>query len=397
MKSFRLLITILFGLGSVAIFIAALMFPSFRASAYAPLRELIIPPPQPIVLDVYYSTEKEAWLEQVLIEFEKQDLRVDGRPIDFELTKMGSREMYLSVLEGDQPDVISPASSLQIKLLEDLSVSEFGSAIVDSTNRTECQSVVLTPLVLVSWEERANVLWGRNPGGDLWDDLQQAAVEPSGWEAFGYPEWGFVKFGHTNPLTSNSGFMTITLMTYDYFGVSQGLTSEDILSTQDYQEWFLDFEETVIDFGNSTGTYMRDIVAYGPSVYDVVAVYEATAIEQMENAAGRYGELRIFYPPKTIMSDHPFCILDAEWVTAEEREAAELFIAFLRSPEAQELAVLEHGFRSIDSTISLTQSGSPFVTGVDNGIMVELPEEIELPEGNVLSTLLNFWNRNITP
>jgi ABC-type Fe3+ transport system substrate-binding protein len=257
--------------------------------------------------------------------------------------------------------------------------------------------VVRTPLVLVTWAERADVLWGRDPGPNLWEDLQEAAVEPSGWGAYGRPEWGFIKFGHTNPLTSNSGFMTITLMTYDFFGISSGLTTDDILSDEGYQQWFLDFENTVIDFGDSTGTYMRDIVAYGPSVYDAVAVYEATAIEQLENAAGRYGELAIYYPPQTIMSDHPFCILDAEWVTDEKRQAATLLIDYLTSPEAQQTAVMEHGFRPVDTSIPLDQSGSPFLREADNGVQIELPSEIELPPGRVLDTLLNFWNRNITP
>ncbi|MBN2503433.1 MAG: substrate-binding domain-containing protein [Anaerolineales bacterium] len=397
MKTIRIILTVLYTLAAIAVFIVALVSPAFRAVAYAPLRELILPPPEPITLHILYSTEKEAWLDQVLADFETQNPRVDGKPIEFTLTKMGSREIYLSVLEGAQPDVISPASALQIRLLEDLSEAEFGSSIVHASNQADCRSVVHTPLVLVTWAERADVLWGRDPGRNLWKDLQEAAVEPSGWGAYGRPEWGFIKFGHTNPLTSNSGFMTITLMTYDYFGISNGLTADDILSDEGYQEWFLDFENTVIDFGDSTGTYMRDIVAYGPSVYDVVAVYEATAIEQLENAAGRYGELAIYYPPQTIMSDHPFCILDAEWVTGEKRQASTLLIDYLTSPEAQQTAVMEHGFRPVDPSVPLDQSGSPFLREADNGVQIELPSEIDLPPGRVLDTLLNFWNRNITP
>lgn len=397
MRKTQILIVALFGLVSLLVFVIAMVSPAFRVFAYAPLRELIFPPPESIVLKIYYSTEKQEWLEDVLAEFEKQDPRVDGRPIDFEFTMMGSREMYLSVLEGDRPDLISPASSLQMFLLEDLSAAQLGKPIVHPNDKTDCQSVVKTPLVLVAWEERADALWGRDPGSRMWEKLQTAAVEPRGWEAFGYPEWGFVKFGHTNPLTSNSGFMTITLMTYDYLDITSGLTSEDILTNEGYQKWFLDFENTVIDFGNSTGTYMRDIVAYGPSVYDVVAVYEATAIEQLENAAGRYGELKIFYPPHTIMSDHPFCILDAEWVTEEKRAAALVLIDFLKSPEAQQAAVVSHGFRPVDPAISLSQAGSPFRNEGENGIRLELPTEIKLPQGSVLDTLLNFWNRNITP
>jgi hypothetical protein len=68
--------------------------------AYAPLRELVLPPPEPITLNNLYSTEKEAWLNQVLVDFKAQNPRVDGKPIEFTLTKMGSREIYLSMKEA---------------------------------------------------------------------------------------------------------------------------------------------------------------------------------------------------------------------------------------------------------------------------------------------------------
>ncbi len=38
------------------------------------------------------------------------------------------------------------------------------------------------------------------------------------------PIGGYVKFSHTDPLKSNSGFMTIPLMTYGYHGKTSGLT-----------------------------------------------------------------------------------------------------------------------------------------------------------------------------
>ena len=74
---------------------------------------------------------------------------------------------------------------------------------------------------------------------------------------------------------------------------------------------------------------MEKMVVYGPSTFDMVTVYEATAIEQADNAVGRYGELRVYYPPAVLWSDHPFCVLNADWVTPQQNEAATLFINFL--------------------------------------------------------------------
>jgi ABC-type Fe3+ transport system substrate-binding protein len=394
-RTFRIVLLILYALAGLGVFVGAMLSPSFRSLAYAPLRELLLPKPQPIVLSVLYSTEKEAWLNEVIEDFYATNPTVGGRPIQIELSKSGSREIYLSVLDGAQPDMISPASSLQISLLEDLSASKFGAPLVNRKDPALCRPVVQTPLVVVAWKERAEVLWGDNPNGHMWQRLHDAVIEPRGWDAYQHPEWGFIKYGQTSPLTSNSGFMAILLMTYNYFEKTSGLTAQDILADTAYQQWFLEFQNSVPQFGDSTGTYMRDIVAYGPSTYDIVAVYEATAIEQAENAVGRYGELRVYYPPATVMSDHPFCILKGAWVTPEKGAAAQLFTDYLLSEPAQQLALLSHGFRPVTPGIALDQPGSPLTRYAANGLKTELPPNVEIPAGNVLDTLLEFWNRNV--
>ncbi len=381
---------------SLFFLIAAIISPMVRAVSYAPLRDLILPPPQPIVLNLLYSTEKEVWLQEAVRRFEAEHMRIQGHPIQIEMKPMGSRDMYLAVLEGRaQPDMISPASMLQISILQDLSAAKWGDPIVDAHAAAVCRPVLLTPLVLVAWKDRAAVLWGDNPNGNMWLRLHDALINPQGWAAYERSEWGYIKFGHTNPLKSNSGFQTILLMTYNYHQKTSGLSGADILSNADYQKWFTEFEGTISKFGDSTGTYMREIVAYGPSLYDIVAVYEATAIEEAQNAVGRYGELQIYYPPATLLSDHPFCALQAEWVTPEKQRAAQMFLDYLTGPEVQRMALLQYGFRPVDQSISLEQPGSPFNRYAANGLRVNIPPQVELPSGNVLNTLLDFWQRNV--
>jgi ABC-type Fe3+ transport system substrate-binding protein len=404
--------TILFGAYlfiAAATLIAILALPSFRNNrslAGAPLRNwlsdrvlpAVLPKPDPIVLSVLYSTEKEAWLTDVISDFEaSQPTLKNGRPIEVQLEKMGSREIYVSVLDGTRkPDVISPASMLQIAILQDLSTSRFGKPLVNRADQSTCRSTVITPLVLVAWKERADALWGDDPNSHLWLRLHDAVVNPQGWSALGHPEWGYIKFGHTDPLRSNSGFMTILLMAYNFFGKTSGLTSGDILSNQDFQDWFIGTEDAISQFEYSTGPLMEKMIAYGPSTYDLVAVYEATAIEQAANAIGRYGELRAYYPPATVWSDHPFCILQADWVTPEKSEAAQVFIDYLLSKPVQEVALLRYGFRPVDASIRVDMPGSPFVKFAANGFRSDLADlpTVEVPDGSVLNTLLEFWSRN---
>ncbi|MBN1640426.1 MAG: substrate-binding domain-containing protein [Anaerolineae bacterium] len=383
---------------SFGVLVAAMISPPVRALAYAPLRDLVLPPPEPVVVELLYSTEKAAWLEEAIERYYDTRPYVRGHPVQISTQKMGSREMVLAVLEGRaQPDLISPASSLQLSILQDASGARYGYPVVNRADTQRCRPVLRSPLVLVSWKERADVLWAQGANGSLWQHMYDALTDPRGWAAYGHSEWGYIKFGHTTPLKSNSGLQTVLLMTYDYFGRSSGLTAEEILTDAAYQQWLIAFEHAVSKFGDSTGTYMQEIIAYGPSMYDLVAVYEATAIEHAENAIGRYGELAIYYPPATSVSDHPFCVVEADWVSADETQAAERFLAFLTGPEIQQVALLRYGFRPVDPNVPLAQPGSPWERYAGNGLRVSLPPEVEVPPGHVLDTLLEFWARNVQP
>src|SRR5262249_59077125 len=107
---------------------------------------------------------------------------------------------------------------------------------------------------------------------------QDAAALPEGWIGRGAPgEWGFVKLGHTAPNTSNSGLQTLVLMTYGYHGKRAGLKPEDVLDPA-YQKWLKEIETAVGKFGWSSGAYMKEMVLFGPSKYDLVWNYENGAI-----------------------------------------------------------------------------------------------------------------------
>ena len=390
---------VLFGLYILicaSVFVASLVSPAVRAVAAAPLRDWILPPPSPITITLLYASEEDAWLKEAIQDFQATQPLVGGRSIVIQPLSYGSREMITAILDGkEKPALISPASMLQVSILQDQSAAKFGKAVVNASDTTTCKPVLNTPLVLAAWRERADVLWGQTPPADLWRRLHDDLVNPLGWGAFNKPEWGYVKFGHTSPLTSNSGLMTLLLMTYDYFGKTSGLTSNDLLSNTDYQKWLLEIEGTIPSFGDSTGTYMHDIVAYGPSTYDMVAVYEATAFGQADNAVGRYGELRVYYPPATIISDHPFCVVSADWVSPEQTQAASLFMDYVLSKPIQEMALLKYGFRPVSPQVPLDEAGSPLVHYASTGFQINLPPAVQLPPVGVLNTLLDFWSRNV--
>ncbi|MCB1039243.1 MAG: extracellular solute-binding protein, partial [Acidimicrobiales bacterium] len=60
------------------------------------------------------------------------------------------------------------------------------------------------------------------------------------------------------------------------------------------------------------------------------------------------------YPKEgTLYSDSPLYVLDADWVTADERAGAEAFIDYVQRPAAQR-KVLDYGFRPANPDVAVT-------------------------------------------
>jgi hypothetical protein len=377
---------------------------------YAPLAIPLGPGEQPIDLVIWYGTEKEAWLQDAAQRFEASGARVNGRPIRIDLRGIGSGEIADRVARQDwgndgRPAVISPASSLWVEVLRDDWRTRNNSEIIAGSPAP----LVLTPLVAVAWEQRISVLW---PNGvdDFWPDLHAALTNDRGWlgvaESNGFgadseqyrnaETWGFVKFGHTSPLTSNSGAQALMLMAYGYHDKTSNLSGRDILDT-DFQEWLIGMEQAVLEFGDSTGRFMTSMVQFGPSKYDLVLVYENLAIENVQDAENRWGQpIRVYYPPATIFSDHPFAILDSPLTTADQRAAAEQFQEYLLTTEIQALA-LQYGFRPANPNVSVVTNdpNNPFNRYRDYGISVDIAQQVQTPPGDVIVTLLDLWRRQV--
>jgi hypothetical protein len=404
------------GLGFVLLTLAAFGLKALVALpdplGYAPIDLGIGPGSQPVELVIWYSTEKRAWLEEAARRFEASGITAGGRPVRITLVGMGSREIAERVARqewGDdpQPAAVSPAAELWVQQLDAQWAALNGGAIVAGDPRP----LVLTPLVAVAWEQRAAVLWPHGTG-ELWGALHDAVVNPDGWAgvaaangfAAGSPEasaaagWGAVKLGHTSPLSSNSGTQALLLMAYAYHDKTAGLAPADI-ADPGFQRWLEELETAVIDFGDSTGTFMTRMVQFGPSRYDVIIAYENLAIESIGAAEQRWGQpLRVYYPPATIFSDHPYAVLGAPLTGAAERAAAERFGAFLLERPQQELA-LQLGFRPADPAVSITAGGAtnPFNRFASYGVQVDVAQQVETPSGETLAALLAFWEERIGP
>jgi ABC-type Fe3+ transport system substrate-binding protein len=343
-----------------------------------------------------YSTEKEKWLKDAVEQFARRKPE-----IGVELHGMGSVDAVRAIAEGkEKPTAWCPADEIAMNLLDTEWSLQKGSSIVAREGDLAPQPLVVTPLVMIVWEERAKVLAAAAKGGDPtdWRTIHDLATSPKGWPGLGgSPDWGYVKLGHTAPSSSNSGLQTLVLMTYGYHGKRGGLVPGDILNA-DFQKWLREIETAVGKFGTSSGTYMKDMILYGPSRYDVTWNYESVAIGDMGAAQGRWGNLLVYYPKPTLWSNHPFVFLKGDWVTDEQRAAAKELRDFLLLPEVQSRA-LDFGFRPANADVKLLTSdpSNPWNRLKAFGVRVDVPAVAEPPSGEVTRLLLETWRRVVEP
>jgi hypothetical protein len=347
-------------------------------------------PPDTVEISFEYSTEKREWLEAAVAQF-----RTANPSIKVTLVGKGSLDSAAAILDGtDKPTLWSPADSLVANLLASDWQTKTSTELFATTGETGPQPLLLTPLVFAVWEDRAKVLLDASGGTLSWKTIHKAVTSPKGWPAIGgKPAWGFVKLGHTDPNKSNSGLQAIVLMAMEFFGTTTDLTIEQMLDPK-FQDFVKETEAGVPHFESSTGTFMTEMIRFGPSKYDIALVYESLAVSQLENAQGRWGSLHIYYPPTTIWSDHPVVLLKGPWVTPAQKAAGEQLIAFLRSVPVQSTA-LHFGFRPADPSVPMktNEGNNPFIKMAQYGLALELPPAARPPDGPVLRNLMMMWSR----
>ena len=306
--------------------------PEDRATAQAPRDSL--------ELVFSYGSEKERWINEVTDKFNREDHRAPGgKRIFVRAIPMGSGDCIDEILNGTrQPHLISPASGAFIKLGNAQSQSKTGKQLIGST-----ENLVLSPVVIAMWKPMAEAIgWGKKPIG--WSDILALASNRKGWEAYGYPQWGQFKFGHTHPQYSNSGLISLFAEVYAATGKTAGLTLADVEKPRTAQ--FVEgIERSVVHYGSSTGFFGRKMFAAGPQYLSAAVLYENMVIESYDGADKLPFPVVAIYPKEgTFWSDHPVGIVEREWVTQAHRDAAKVYIDYLLQRPQQERAIT-YGFR----------------------------------------------------
>lgn len=331
----------------------------------------------------HYSPEKEILLKPLIAEFNAKREQVGGKPVFVEGTPSSSGDDEAKLAKGKlELTAWSPASSLWGRLLN----YEADKQYVADTNA----SIVRTPLVIAMWEPMAKTLgYPDKPLG--FADILRLARSPKGWAAYGRPEFGPFKLVHTNPDFSTSGLSAVVAEYYAATGKREGLTVADVTGSK-ARSTVKSIERSIVHYGDTTLFIADQMRKGGPGYASAVAMEEATLLD-FNRHRGSQPKLVAIYPHEgTFYSDSPFIVLDAPWVTAQQRDGASAFQKFLAEKITPELAA-KSGFRPADPD----QKPTAPITA-DNGVDPAQPARVlGLPEPKVLAKIKQTWRVDRKP
>ncbi len=346
-----------------------------------------------VKISIVYGSEKQEWLEPLVAQFNAQKSKTEnGALIVVEATPMGSIESAEAIVAGTlQPTVWSPASSIYIPVANDdwQRGEHSGELVVGTPN-----DLVLSPVVIAMWQPMAQALgWPEKSIG--WADIADLAVSEQGWAAYGYDIWGKFKFGHTHPRYSNSGIVSIIAEAYAGASKQRGLTLQD-LQSETVKTFMAEVESSIIHYGTSTGFFAERMFERGPSYLSAAVLYENLVVAQetkrLSGASQQLPVVAIYPKEGTFWSNHPYCVLNASWVTEEQTAAARIFEAFLLD-KPQQLAAIQYGFRPADPSIPLA---APL--DANHGIDPAQPQTVlEIPSAQVIAGIEQLWRETKKP
>lgn len=313
-----------------------------------------------------YSPDAERLLVPLIDRFNSQSHRSGGREIRIAGVTLTSGEAEAALAaRRDRAALWTPASSLWGRLLNHGVSAEWAPP--------ENPSLVSSPQVIAMWEPLARALgWRKKPIG--WKDILALATSSRGWAAYGHPEYGPFRLGHTNPNFSTSGLSAVASEYYAVTGKRSNLSLADV-RRPDVRAAVRTIERSIVHYGETAAALTDQMDRYGQAYAHAVYVQETTVREFNKQRRQATRLVGIEPAEGTFVADYPLIALDAPWVSADERAAAQAFRRWL-VPKITAKNAAESGFRVRRPT----------------GLA-----ELELPKPEVLAAIRDAWRQDRKP
>jgi Ca-activated chloride channel family protein len=305
-------------------------------------------------LVVWSSNEKSALLTSIAAAYTPPDVERRCVRVTVERVPSGDAEFALrrgEPINGQRPHVWSPAATTWALLLsqhrKELGLGE----IVPSARR----NLMSSPLVIAMPQKLYNTL--RECRADIgWTYILGLARDPRLCPLYS-AQWGRFRLAKTDPNVSTSGLHAL-ISTYNAGVHKTGPLSLEEIRRNEVRSFVRGVEESVVHYGDSVGNFLdtlgaEDLRGAALSYVSAIAVEEKQVFDYNRGQNSPcppclppVEQLVAVYPEEgTLVADHPYLILTADWVHSAHEKAARDFLERLES-EAIQQRFFKEGFRN---------------------------------------------------
>ncbi|MEM6446856.1 MAG: VWA domain-containing protein [Cyanobacteria bacterium P01_D01_bin.123] len=343
-------------------------------------------------LDVLLGSALRHFCEDAAVDFEQsQPTLADGQPIRVHCEAAGSGDVVdrvVTLAEQLQRGAIA-ADAPEFPTLISVDGEIYQSQLIYRTNQlfpgqnfipdvTDAPLLAHSPMVFMAEEDLAT---GLKQVDNLFDALVDAETHQD-LDSNSPPLT--IHFVHTAPTRSNSGLQTLVTQ----FAAVSGQRPEALMEAdvRQYESDVQQIQNKITRYGKSTSSLAKAMVQNGPFWASVGSFYESSVIAANTQRQPDQPLYEAIYPAATFTSNMRAILPGAPWVSAEEKEAAEKFIEFLRSPDAQRIAT-DLGLRPGVPGVPLGPKFSPQF-GVDPDATYD---SYRSPAPEVVEAMIRSW------
>ena len=320
-----------------------------------------------LVLRYLYSTDAEELLVPLIDRYNHEPHTHGGRDVRIDGFKLNSGEAEAALVDGDeQAQLWTPASSLWGRLLNHEVSSH--NWVPDENRPLGVYSVQ----VIAMWKPFATALGWPEPID--WSDILDLATGKRSWADYGHRNFGKFLLGHTNPEISTSGLSAAASDYYAVTGKQEGLTLADV-ERPGVRAAVRKIERSIVHYGETADELLKEMAFHREGYAHAVYVQE-TNLRKLNMTRPKAKQLVGIRPADgTLVADYPLIVLDAPWVSRNERVAAQAFARWL-VPKITKQAAAKRGFDTVRPT----------------GLA-----ELDPPEPAVLAAIRKAWQEDRPP
>jgi Ca-activated chloride channel family protein len=365
-------------------------------------------PKNAVEISIIYAPESDLYMPEVMADFNRA-YASGVNPLTGEKLSQGERPIYVTGKAGssgtvmqaivnaiiapqnqnvERPTIFQPSVSHWLALAN----YQSGRELFDLANSPATANA---PVVMAIWESRLNAIKRKYPGEAIgWKHLLDVLNSPNGWADFGIQDGRrTVYYGHTDPYISSTALSTLIAEYYASALYNAGFSGQrltmPVVNDPAVQQGVRDIEGLIRHYSRRT-TEFKEYIAQGPDYLDFVALEENDLIyiNQGKTEILPPERLVALYPAEgTFWHEHPFGIVQADWVSEEQAGAARKFADYVRSPLVQE-KIMAAGFRPVIPDVEI---GYPFVPEL--GVDKDQPSTVLfVPDPAVIAAIQENWS-----